>query len=306
MPKKKPKTNFASIPEPRRVVLLDAFTAADIDRWAHDSVAAQRCLNAMHFDLERQRVNRYHDLRAAVQAIDTISVPLDGWVRVVDYQWGLKPLSSAGSVRGIGGRFNYGRELSVMRGQDFPCLYLASDFDTAQRERFGAPIETVIGGLKIHEYALRSNTSFVTFALRGQVDHVFDLRTSANLKPFVDIISKFNLSQATFDLFKKSKQRPPHLVRTVNGLMRWLLASPSNWRQTPNAFGVPHACQIFGWFLKEAGVEAVIYNSQQGGSLCLAVFPQNFPGTSSHVEVVGPFPPGADCTRLDRNNLCLS
>jgi hypothetical protein len=57
--------------------------------------------------------------------------------------------------------------------------------------------------------------------------------------------------------------------------------------------------------IRDAGFEAVLYPSQQGGETCLAVFPENFRASASRIEVIGDMPPGASCTVLDKVHLCL-
>ena len=71
-------------------------------------------------------------------------------------------------------------------------------------------------------------------------------------------------------------------------------------------FGIPAASQIFGRFVKDAGFEAILYPSQRGGRMCLAVFPQNFRDSDARIAVVGAVPPGASCTVLDKSDQCLA
>lgn len=84
-----------------------------------------------------------------------------------------------------------------------------------------------------------------------------------------------------------------------------LLAPPAEWRTEPQAFGIPAASQIFGRFVRDAGFEAILYPSQQGDSSCLAVFPENFRASGAKVEIMGATPPGASCTVLDHEHLCI-
>jgi RES domain len=94
-------------------------------------------------------------------------------------------------------------------------------------------------------------------------------------------------------------------IKTPDHLWEWLHVAPSVWRTEPQTFGIPAASQIFGRFVRDAGFEAIIYNSQQGGKNCLAVFPENFRMSNARIEVAGDIPPGASCTVLDKANLCL-
>lgn len=303
---KEKKKNRARNPPIKKEALLDIFSEEDIERWTHNVVSASQCANAVHFDLERQRVNNRVALLTALQSVEPITIKLENWVRVVDWQWSLQPLSMVGSMRGIGGRFSYGSELTVVRRQEFPCLYLAADKTTAYCERFGGQPEKKLAGLSRQEYALRkANISFATFDVNGIVNQVFDLRDKRNLKRFAQIISSFSWNESTRKLHANLGFSLPSLIRDVEQLRRRILAPPELWRQAGNAFGIPAPSQIFGWFLREAGFEAVIYPSQQGGDVCLAIFPENLKDSESFIEVTGPSPEGATCMRLDRNNLLL-
>jgi hypothetical protein len=282
--------------------LLDAFTAHDLEVWDQRSREMQAYFDRVYYDLERQRAARYEGLCEALRAVPAIEVAMDRWIRVTDWRWNLMSLSPAGSLKGIGGRFNIGGDLDRARGQAFPCLYLAEDVQTAYQEYFGAPLTSRSGKLSLQELALRRESSFTTFSLRGRIEHVFDLRPRTNLTRFPKIISQFDVTPDTKKFAHRVKlpQRP--LIKTPHELWKRLLTLPSEWRREPQVFGIPAASQIFGRFVQDAGFEAILYPSQQGGNGCLAVFPQNFRGSDSRIEVVGEVPPGAACTVLDKDN----
>jgi hypothetical protein len=302
----KTRSKAKTSPQIENESILDTFSAEDIERWTKNAAGATHCALAVHFDLERQRVNNRSQLIEALQSTEPVVIDLNHWIRVVDYQWSLQPLSSEGSIRGIGGRFNYGAELSAVRRQEFPCLYLASDKTTAYCEKFGGQPDQKLAGLSRQEYALRNvTTSFTTFDVTGQVHQVFDLRTTRGIESFANVISRFTLSKSTKDRYTKFNLKTPSLIRDAKGLQKRILASPEKWRLSGNAFGIPAPSQIFGWFLREAGFEGVLYPSQQGGNLCLAVFPENMRASDSVIEVPQPHPIAATCTRMDRNNLWL-
>src|SRR5262249_55917419 len=146
----------------------------------------------VYFDLERQRAACYDELCAALRAVQATPISVDRWVRVTDWRWSLSPLSPTGSLRGIGGRFNVRADLDRARGQAFPSLYIAQNDETAYREYFGGALSSHSGKLTLSQFALRRETSFTTFSLRGQLDQVFDLRDSTGLTKFVKIIASFN------------------------------------------------------------------------------------------------------------------
>jgi len=149
---------------PAKSALLDAFTERDLEVWETRSIDLQSYHDRVYYDLERQRAARYEELCVALRAATAREVLVDRWVRVTDWRWSLTPLSAAGSLNEIGGRFNIGGDLDRARGQAFPCLYIAEDVETAYREYFGGPLTSRPGKLSLSELALRRETSFVTFS----------------------------------------------------------------------------------------------------------------------------------------------
>lgn len=286
-------------------VVLDVFTERDMERWSERSEDGQRYSDRVYFDLERQRAEHYEELCCALRAAEAVEVDLDSWARVTDYRWSLSPLSPSGSLNGIGGRFNVGRELDRARNQEFPALYLAADLDTAFREFFGGAPETQKGGLLLQEFALRRRTSFTTYSLRGRLENVFDLRSAKGLQAFGAIIGRFRLSADTIRSARKMNLRPRSLIRNSKELLARVLGPPEVWRAEPQLFGIPAANQILGRFIRDAGFEAIVYPSQQGGTMCLAVFPESIRNGDSRIEVVGGAPAGARCLIMDKDDLCL-
>ncbi|MBB6092105.1 hypothetical protein HNQ60_000951 [Povalibacter uvarum] len=269
------------------------------------SVTDQTYRDRVYFDLEAQRTTHRNALLAALQAVEPTSINLiPDWCRVTDWTWSNTPLSPAGSLKGIGQRFNIGETLDRARGQSFPCLYIGQDEETARIEKFGVARSAREDRLSTYEFALRSPDAFTTFPLHGHVDEVLDLREMRRLRPFVDIIKRFNLSSDTIAYAKKHKFPQRTLVTTVVMLRNLLLAPPS-WREEPQNYGIPAPSQIFGRLVRDAGFEGILYPSQRGGQLCLALFPENFRDSSSEVHVRGTPPPAASCYKLNKDNLCL-
>lgn len=287
------------------LTVLDVFTPRDLDAWEGQASAVQIYNDRVYFDLERQRIARQDELCGALRSVPAIEVALGDWVRVTDWLWNLTPLLPEGSLRGIGGRFNIGRDLDRAKGQEFPCLYVAQDFETGLCEHFGGPLGSLVGELTLGEFALRTKSSFTTFVLRGKVEQVFDLRDHAGLTEFVKIISRFEMSNDTKRYPHRYGLRPRELVRSPKKLWKLALTSPTIWRAECQTCSIPSPGQILGRFIRDAGFEGVLYPSQQGGRLCLALFPENFKASNSRIEVVGDIPPGAKCTVLDRHHLCL-
>jgi hypothetical protein len=232
-----------------------------------------------------------------------MAVDVTNWARVTDWRWNLTPLSAAGSLNGIGGRFNIGNDLDRARNQAFMCLYIAENVDTAFAEYFGGSLSSTTTGLSLSEFALRRASSFTTFLLRGQLAQVLDLRTDESLDAFADIIKGFDISQDTKNAVRKAGLPPRAIMRSATELRRQLLAPSSEWRLEPQAYGIPAACQIFGRFVRDAGFEGVLFPSQQGGHSCLAIYPGNFRASDGHIEVIGAVPEGATHTLLDKDHL---
>lgn len=279
--------------------MIDQFSADDLERWDAGTSAIQAFHDRVYFDLERQRVVHREALCAALRDSPGTPIVLDDWVRVTDWRWNLTPLSPAGSVIGIGGRFNLGQALDRARGQAFPALYLARDVETAYLEYFGADLTTTMGALTLGELALRRPSSFTTFVLRGCIENALDLHDARALTAFARIISKFSLSRDAERLRRKANLKPRPLIRTAAQLRQHALNSPSQWRAEPQQCGIPAPGQMLGDFARAAGFDAILYPSQRGGRACLAVFPSNLRASDSWIEVVGERPPGSSWYRLD-------
>lgn len=73
----------------------------------------------------------------------------------------------------------------------------------------------------------------------------------------------------------------------------------ADWRNLPGQFGLPSNPQIFGGLLRNAGFEGVLYPSSRGNRNCLAIFPDNFKGSDSYVELADEAPAGVTNFRLD-------
>ncbi len=283
--------------------VLDVFTERDLDDWSTRSVAAQRYLDHVYFDLERQRVEHFEELRDALSGVSPITVDVTDWVRITDYRWSLEPLSPAGSLKGIGGRFNIGVDIDRARGQHFPALYLADALETALREFFLGSSEDHTASLSLQELALRRMASFTTFTLRGHVDQVFDLRSHKDLAAFAAIVSRFSLSKETRRLPGRSGLRSRLVVKTPEELRWRILSDPQKWRAQPQMFGIPASSQTFGRLVRDAGFEAILYPSQRAAGMNLAVFVENFRDSSSRIEVVGGAPAGATFLTLDKDSV---
>jgi hypothetical protein len=148
---------------------LERFTHASLHQWLAAKAHLDTLQRALYFELEPLRQRNEARLRDALLSQTLSSFEFDGWSRVIDYRYGLEPLSVAGSLKGEGGRFNIGRELSPAAFTAFPDLYVAEDYETAFRERFAGRPSVKPGALSAQELALRSPGSFTQVRLRGDV-----------------------------------------------------------------------------------------------------------------------------------------
>ncbi len=295
-------------PQPRRppdpvapptLYELERFSADDLDRWAAASERLDELQRELHFGLESQRLAHRDALLTALRGAAAPALPLDRWVRLVDYQYSLEPLSPKGSVLRDGGRFNIGREVGDGAFKSFPALYVASDLEVGLREFYQIDKKHRKSGLTREEFALRREGSFTAVEVSGRLEAVFDIGRIEALRPFVDIVSRFKMPSRVVQLAQKLKLPPPRLVRSPSELRRVL--TTKNWRAWPVQFDLPATSQVFGALLRDAGFEAVLYPSARADGRCIAVFPENLRDSQSYVEVTSAVPPGSSTTRLDSN-----
>ena len=157
MPKGKPTipARRATAPqEPRGILELDRFSEATLSQWSSASQDLDELSDVLHFGIEPERRRLRPELLTALQATPLTTMELSRWTRVVTYQYSLEPLSSAGSLKNIGGRFNAGVELDANTLNPWPALYLAEDYETAFREKFQMPHGELTEGLTPQELAL--------------------------------------------------------------------------------------------------------------------------------------------------------
>lgn len=162
----------------------------------------------------------------------------------------------AGSVTRGGGRFNIGAGVDSAAFTPFPALYIAEDYATAFRERFGSADEPR-SGMTAEEFALRSPGSFTHVALRGQLELVIDIGIAQTLNAFASVLGRFVIPPAVRDLARRlGIRRPMGLVRTVSGLQRQLLHA--HWRAEPAQFDLPANSQVFGRIAASAGLQGIL------------------------------------------------
>lgn len=281
------------------LIELERFNQASLRQWLGAKANLDALQRAVYFELEPLRQRNHARLLDALRYQAVLSYTFEGWSRIVDYRYGLEPLSIAGSLRGEGGRFNIGADLSPGTFTAFPALYIAEDYEAAFRERFAGPSAPKPSGLSTQELALRSPGSFTQVRLRGVVENVIDVGDLESLKPFVSVLREFPAPEGARPLARKLGLRSaPWLIRSPITLQRQLLHP--NWRSLPQQFDLPANSQIFGRIAAAAGLHGVLYPSaRQVAKRCLALFPQNWADSGSVVEVTDEAPDGARLTRID-------
>jgi len=298
-PPKSAGSGAAGEPDLPSLFELERFNTASLNQWLTAAKRLEALNRALYFGLEPLRQKDSARLVDAVRSSTRNNFSVDDWSRVVDYRYSLEPLSLAGSVKNDGGRFNIGAALSPGSFTPFPALYLADDYPTALLERFGFIKGSKHPGLTAEDLALRKPNSFAQVRVRGLLENVLDVGDLAALRPIVDIIKEFRLPKAVLQTSRKLGLRQgPWLVRSVNTLQRQLLQP--NWRMLPAQFDLPSNSQIFGRLASAAGVHGILYPSARDSAhQCLALFPQNWSGSVSFIEVADVVPEEARMTRID-------
>lgn len=285
-----PKTPIAAQP-PKGILELDRFTEASIEKWNEISADLDELNDVLHFSLEPERRRRRGQLIRALQQIQPKPYALDNWVRIVDHRWTLEPLSAAGSLTYVGGRFNAGTELDRNTLDAWPALYIAQDHPTAYREKYQLQAGQTVTGLTAEELNLSAGQSHTTVFLKGQLARVFEM-TPDNLGPVARVLASIKMPSRAESLKKDLGIAPHDLQMIKNGKQLYTLVTELNWRVLPVQFGLPSQSHIVGELIRAAGYEAIAYPSSKGGGTCLAIFVDQLIG-GSFIRLADAAPPGA-------------
>jgi RES domain-containing protein len=288
----------AGEPDLPSLLELERFSETSLHQWLSAKKALDGLHRSLYFELEPRRQLDEAQLLDALRSQALSAYSFEDWSRIVDYRYALEPLSVAGSLNGDGGRFNVGGALSPGAFTPFPALYVAEDYGTAFRERFGLSSNSKQGSLSTEELALRRPGSFVQVRLRGALEQVIDVGNLEALKPFTDLLKQYPLPKSVNQNARRLGVRPAWLIRSPITLQRQLMHP--NWRMLPVQFDLPANSQIFGRLAAAAGLHGILYPSaRQKGKRCLALFPQNWRGSGAFIEVSDPQPSVARLVRLD-------
>jgi RES domain len=286
------------VPPPKGILELDRFSNADLARWQNLSNDLDELNASLYFGTEPARRRLRSKLCDALTQAGGKPVDLQNWARTVTYQYSLQPLSCAGSLQSVGGRFNAGFELDDNTLNPWPALYMAEDFETAYREKFQLASTDLSNGLKPDELALEHAVGLTTIFLSGRIENVFDMTSFVTLNSVGTIFRKVKIPKEASQLAKKLKISDSSKIMIQNGQQLHYAIVKNNWRVWPMQFGIPAPSQTMAELIKAAGYEGILYPSSKGPGRCLAVFPENL-SDLSHIDLVGPAPSAETITRLD-------
>lgn len=278
---------------------LDRFSTADVRRWNELSKDLDELSAVLYSGVEPQR-QRYHDkLIEALRAVPSSPMDFTGWVRIVTLRYTDMPLGARGSLTGWGGRFNVGMDVDNAIHAPWPALYIASDHETAYREKFGMAKDAHVDGLSAEELALHPDGSYSAIRMDGHLALVFDVARPGAFDPLCKVLQKFSLPAEAARLGKRLKipRQQLQMIHTPSRLIREIMEM--NWTVLPSQYGNPAVSQILGSLILDAGYEAIRYHSTKGSGECLAVFPHLLANEASYVELTDAAPPSITHTRLD-------
>lgn len=299
--KKIPPSRQRQGPQPRTLLELDRFSQSTLTAWKTLSADLDQLEQTLYFALEPERRRLMPEMLAALTPSEGEPFVFENWVRLVSYTYSRQPLSSAGSLLGVGGRFNAGVSLDEGTLAPWPCLYLAEDFETAFREKFQLGSTEKQDGLRPDELALTPNASHVTVMLRGRLTQVFDLTAPSALTKLAKVLAKIKMPERARSLQKKLKIPVNQLFMMRTAQQLHDATVKHNWRALPIQFGLPAHSHVLADLIRHAGYEGVLYPSSKGTGRCLAVFPEAL--REGAFIVLQDTPPHADTlTTLDSDS----
>ena len=217
---------------------MEHFTDAELEAWQNRGADYQRYHYLWYFELEAQRAARQEDLLDALRKTPAVEVGLTGgWGRALPYVYSHTPLSCIGSLKWVGGRFNYGNDIDSTRFPPFPALYLAEDMETRIREMLGLTSQDMRSGLTAHELGLCSVDGLTWAIVAGSVNNIFDLTTDSNLKVFTKVIASFQLSARVRRLERLMGLAAMRVITESAELHSTFMAE--EWRQYPVMWNTP-------------------------------------------------------------------
>ena len=105
-------------------ILLDRFTKDNLEEWKQNVDNVQKLNYKFFYCLHSQREAIYEKICESLKKNSSQTYRITDWHRIIGYRYTLNPLSCVGSLRWIGGRFNYGGAINDRTFPPFPCLYI--------------------------------------------------------------------------------------------------------------------------------------------------------------------------------------
>lgn len=194
---------------------LDRFSETSLERWNAASQDLDELHDSLYFGLEPERRRYRPELIAALTSVEAVELRIVRWCRAVTYRYSLAPLSCAGSLQFIGGRFNAGTELDAQTLTAWPALYVAEDFETAFREKFQLPSDSLMQGLTPKDMALGEGSSLANAMVSGQLMRVFDMTHATSLNAVSSVFRRIAMPPRAAKLRKKLGNSDAGMVRTA-------------------------------------------------------------------------------------------
>lgn len=295
-----PPARSALSKTPSGLLELDRFSEKSLQQWQTASRDLDEFQDSLHFGPEPERRRYRVELIASLKSVGGVELNLHNWSRLVTYQFSMNPLSAAGSLHDIGGRFNAGIDLDPQTLDPRPALYLAEDYETAFREKFQIASDAIESGLTPQELALEAGSSHSCLQLQGQLLNVFDMTTPKSLEPLAKVFRRIKMPARARQLKRKLniQDKACFMVQSAKQIHDMLFKQ--NWRMLPRQFGLPAQSQTIAELVYAAGYEAILYQSSKGPQRCVAIFPRQLQETS-FVALADATPDGVP-KRLDASN----
>lgn len=295
-PKGAPPRSSPTFPD---LYVLDRFSERELETWERASKDLDDLHAKLYFDTELERRRLRGKLIDAINAKPAAPFDFSGWWRMMDFRWAQTPLSSAGSIRGFGGRFNVGNDIDLSLIDPFPALYVADSQATAYRERYqitdaGKPQD----GLS--EVDLNLGVSSCVVRVDGHIDRVLDVTDPLALAPICRIFKQIRMPPDVSRIMKRLKIKSDaiKMVSTARDLQKAIIER--NWRTWPIQFGIPSPSQMLAEIAIAAGYEAIRYRSSKNCTgKCLAIFSGHLATRDSFVALSDPAAGNVIHTRLD-------
>ena len=259
-------------------------------------------LTEAYIDIERQigdyywseRTKRKDDIIDALRASTIEPYSNDKLYRAVGYKFSQDPLCTLGSIKVVGGRFNFGEFDEAI--QSFHALYLADSPQTALFEKYpdkSTYTQEEVNALNLISisenernkfYGLNITESYSNYRISIQLENIIDIRTDKSLQKFLDVINDIPFPEYLNIELKKFDQSPRTSVQTIKQIRDTLY--DVNWRLMPSFHNRPSNSQWFGHYCRLAGIQAIIYSSTKCSGYNLAVFPDNLQNSqNSYIKI---------------------